>query len=196
MDIYDFLVEKPKHNIKGSTLTTSSEADDFGIPTGTPQDDVSGEPPMDDGNMNFGMDDGMMDMGMSNDEFGNQELETPEGKIQNPLDDIEDADLSLTTEIRENFTSLYNDSKANYEKILSRNLDSSEFGTDFKEIQEQYKAILQNIRLYMKNKFDKESIVTKVLQLNDFKMQINTLHTAVNTLSEKLGVKDDGVEVI
>ena len=196
MDIYDFLVEKPKHNIKGSSLTTSAEADDFGIPTGTPQDNVSGEPPMDDGNMDFGIDDNMMDMGMSTDEFGNQELDTPEGKIQNPLDDIEDADLSLTTEIRENFTALYNDSKANYEKILSRNLDSSEFGPDFKEIQEQYKAILQNIRLYMKNKFDKESIVTKVLQLNDFKMQINTLHTAVNTLSEKLGVKDDGVEVI
>ena len=194
MDIYDFLVEKPKHNIKGSSLTTSAEADDFGIPTGTDQDDISEGPSMDDGNMDFSTDDGMMDM--ATDEFGNQELETPDGKIQNPLDDIEDADLSLTTEIRENFTSLYNDSKANYEKILSRNLDSSEFGTDFKEIQEQYKAILQNIRLYMKNKFNKESIVTKVLQLNDFKMQINTLHTAVNTLSDKLGVKDDTVEVI
>lgn len=194
MDIYDFLVEKPKHNIKGSSLTTSAEADDFGIPTGTAQDDISEGPSMDDGNMDFSTDDGMMDM--STDEFGNQELETPDGKIQNPLDDIEDADLSLTTEIRENFTSLYNDSKANYEKILSRNLDSSEFGADFKEIQEQYKAILQNIRLYMKNKFNKESIVTKVLQLNDFKMQINTLHTAVNTLSDKLGVKDDSVEVI
>ena len=194
MDIYDFLVEKPKHNIKGSSLTTSAEADDFGIPTGTAQDDISEEPSMDDGSMGFGTDDGMMDM--ATDEFGNQELETPDGKIQNPLDDIEDADLSLTTEIRENFTSLYNDSKANYEKILSRNLDSSEFGADFKEIQEQYKAILQNIRLYMKNKFNKESIVTKVLQLNDFKMQINTLHTAVNTLSDKLGVKDDSVEVI
>lgn len=194
MDIYDFLVEKPKHNIKGSSLTTSAEADDFGIPTGTAQDDISEGPSMDDGNMDFSTDNGMMDM--STDEFGNQELETPDGKIQNPLDDIEDADLSLTTEIRENFTSLYNDSKANYEKILSRNLDSSEFGTDFKEIQEQYKAILQNIRLYMKNKFNKESIVTKVLQLNDFKMQINTLHTAVNTLSDKLGVKDDSVEVI
>lgn len=194
MDIYDFLVEKPKHNIKGSSLTTSAEADDFGIPTGTAQDDISEGPSMDDGSMGFGTDDGMMDM--ATDEFGNKELETPDGKIQNPLDDIEDADLSLTTEIRENFTSLYNDSKANYEKILSRNLDSSEFGTDFKEIQEQYKAILQNIRLYMKNKFNKESIVTKVLQLNDFKMQINTLHTAVNTLSDKLGVKDDSVEVI
>lgn len=192
MDIFDFLVEKPKHNIKGSSLTTSAEADDFGVPTGTDQDNVSGDAPMDDGGMDFGSD----DMGLGTDEFGNQELETPEGTIENPLDDIEDADLSLTTEIRENFTSLYNDSKANYEKILSRNLDSSEFGTDFKEIQEQYKAILQNIRLYMKNKFNKESIVTKVLQLNDFKMQINTLHTAVNTLSEKLGVKDDGVEVI
>lgn len=192
MDIFDFLVEKPKHNIKGSSLTTSAEADDFGIPTGTEQDNISGEPPVDNGGMDFGTD----DMGMNTDEFGNQELETPEGTIENPLDDIEDADLSLTTEIRENFTSLYNDSKANYEKILSRNLDSSEFGADFKEIQEQYKAILQNIRLYMKNKFNKESIVTKVLQLNDFKMQINTLHTAVNTLSEKLGVKDDGVEVI
>lgn len=194
MDIYDFLVEKPKHNIKGSSLTTSAEADDFGIPTGTAQDNISEGPSMDDGNMDFGTDNGMMDM--TTDEFGNQELETPDGKIQNPLDDIEDADLSLTTEIRENFASLYNDSKANYEKILSRNLDSSEFGTDFKEIQEQYKAILQNIRLYMKNKFNKESIVTKVLQLNDFKMQINTLHTAVNTLSDKLGVKDDSVEVI
>lgn len=192
MDIFDFLVEKPKHNIKGSSLTTSAEADDFGIPTGTEQDNISGEPPVDNGGMDFGTD----DMGMNTDEFGNQELETPEGTIENPLDDIEDADLSLTTEIRENFTSLYNDSKANYEKILSRNLDSSEFGADFKEIQEQYKAILQNIRLYMKNKFNKESIVTEVLQLNDFKMQINTLHTAVNTLSEKLGVKDDGVEVI
>lgn len=196
MDIFDFLVEKPKHNIKGSSLTTSAEADDFGIPTGTAQDEISDEPVDNSGNMDFGMDDTGMDMGMSTDEFGNQELETPEGKIQNPLEDIEDADLSLTTEIRENFASLYNDGKANYEKLLSRNLDSSEFGTDFKEIQEQYKAILQNIRLYMKNKFNKESIVTKVLQLNDFKMQINTLHDAMNTLSEKIGVKNEDEEIV
>ena len=196
MDIYDFLVEKPKHNIKGSSLTTSAEADDFGIPTGTAQDEISDEPVDNSGNMDFGMDDTGMDMGMSTDEFGNQELETPEGKIQNPLEDIEDADLSLITEIRENFASLYNDGKANYEKLLSRNLDSSEFGADFKEIQEQYKAILQNIRLYMKNKFNKESIVTKVLQLNDFKMQINTLHDAMNTLSEKIGVKNEDEEIV
>lgn len=196
MDIFDFLVEKPKHNIKGSSLTTSAEADDFGIPTGTTQDEISDEPVDNSGNMDFGMDDTGMDMGMSTDEFGNQELETPEGKIQNPLEDIEDADLSLTTEIRENFASLYNDGKANYEKLLSRNLDSSEFGADFKEIQEQYKAILQNIRLYMKNKFNKESIVTKVLQLNDFKMQINTLHDAMNTLSEKIGVKNEDEEIV
>ncbi len=196
MDIFDFLVEKPKHNIKGSSLTTSAEADDFGIPTGTAQDEISDEPVDNSGNMDFGMDDTGMDMGMSTDEFGNQELETPEGKIQNPLEDIEDADLSLTTEIRENFASLYNDGKANYEKLLSRNLDSSEFGADFKEIQEQYKAILQNIRLYMKNKFNKESIVTKVLQLNDFKMQINTLHDAMNTLSEKIGVKNEDEEIV
>ena len=196
MDIFDFLVEKPKHNIKGSSLTTSAEADDFGIPTGTAQDEISDEPVDNSGNMDFGTDDTGMDMGMGTDEFGNQELETPEGKIQNPLEDIEDADLSLTTEIRENFASLYNDGKANYEKLLSRNLDSSEFGADFKEIQEQYKAILQNIRLYMKNKFNKESIVTKVLQLNDFKMQINTLHDAMNTLSEKIGVKNEDEEIV
>lgn len=196
MDIFDFLVEKPKHNIKGSSLTTSAEVDNFGIPTGTAQDEISDEPVDNSGNMDFGMDDTGMDMGMSTDEFGNQELETPEGKIQNPLEDIEDADLSLTTEIRENFASLYNDGKANYEKLLSRNLDSSEFGADFKEIQEQYKAILQNIRLYMKNKFNKESIVTKVLQLNDFKMQINTLHDAMNTLSEKIGVKNEDEEIV
>lgn len=197
MDLYDFLVKKPSINIDSSKAYGEASDDfgmDFGIPTGTEQDDLS--VPSDNGgstedpNMGFGFDDG----GMNDDGF-DQGVENEEGKIINPLDDIEDADLSLTTETRSNFATLYRDSKTNYEKLLSKNLDSSEFGSDFKEIQEQYKAVLQNIRLYLKNKYNKESIVTKIMQLNDFKMQINTLNEASNSLLEKIGVHDNEEEL-
>lgn len=197
MDLYDFLVKKPSINIDSSKAYGEASDDfgmDFGIPTGTEQDDLS--VPSDNGgstedpNMGFGFDDG----GMNDDGF-DRGVENEEGKIVNPLDDIEDADLSLTTETRSNFATLYRDSKTNYEKLLSKNLDSSEFGSDFKEIQEQYKAVLQNIRLYLKNKYNKESIVTKIMQLNDFKMQINTLNEASNSLLEKIGVHDNEEEL-
>lgn len=196
MDLYDFLVKKPSINIDSNKAYGEASDDfgmDFGIPTGTEQDDLS--VPSDNGgsnedpNMGFGFDDGEMNDGFD------QGVENEEGKIVNPLDDIEDADLSLTTETRSNFATLYRDSKTNYEKLLSKNLDSSEFGSDFKEIQEQYKAVLQNIRLYLKNKYNKESIVTKIMQLNDFKMQINTLNEASNSLLEKIGVHDNEEEL-
>lgn len=195
MDLYDFLVKKPSINIDSSKAYGEASDDfgmDFGIPTGTEQDDLS--VPSDSGlnedpDMGFGFDDGGMNDGFD------QGVENEEGKIVNPLDDIEDADLSLTTETRSNFATLYRESKTNYEKLLSKNLDSSEFGSDFKEIQEQYKAVLQNIRLYLKNKYDKESIVTKIMQLNDFKMQINTLNEASNSLLEKIGVHDNEEEL-
>ena len=195
MDLYDFLVKKPSINIDSSKAYGEASDEfgmDFGIPTGTEQDDLSA--PSDSGlnedpDMGFGFDDGGMNDGFD------QGVENEEGKIVNPLDDIEDADLSLTTETRSNFATLYRESKTNYEKLLSKNLDSSEFGSDFKEIQEQYKAVLQNIRLYLKNKYDKESIVTKIMQLNDFKMQINTLNEASNSLLEKIGVHDNEEEL-
>lgn len=195
MDLYDFLVKKPSINIDSTKAYGEASDDfgmDFGIPTGTEQDDLSA--PSDSGlnedpDMGFGFDDGGMNDGFD------QGVENEEGKIVNPLDDIEDADLSLTTETRSNFATLYRESKTNYEKLLSKNLDSSEFGSDFKEIQEQYKAVLQNIRLYLKNKYDKESIVTKIMQLNDFKMQINTLNEASNSLLEKIGVHDNEEEL-
>lgn len=195
MDLYDFLVKKPSINIDSSKAYGEASDDfgmDFGIPTGTEQDDLS--VPSDNGfnedpNMGSDFDDGVMNDGFD------QGVENEEGKIINPLDDIEDADLSLTTETRSNFATLYRDSKTNYEKLLSKNLDSSEFGSDFKEIQDQYKAVLQNIRLYLKNKYNKESIVTKIMQLNDFKMQINTLNEASNSLLEKIGVHDNEEEL-
>ena len=196
MDLYDFLVKKPSINIDSSKAYGEASDDfgmDFGIPTGTEQDDLSvpsdNSGSTEDPNMGFGFDDGGMNDGFD------QGVENEEGKIVNPLDDIEDADLSLTTETRSNFATLYRDSKTNYEKLLSKNLDSSEFGSDFKEIQEQYKAVLQNIRLYLKNKYNKESIVTKIMQLNDFKMQINTLNEASNSLLEKIGVHDNEEEL-
>ena len=196
MDLYDFLVKKPSINIRSNKAYGEASDDfgmDFGIPTGTEQDDLSvpsdNSGSTEDTNMGFGFDDGEMNDGFD------QGVENEEGKIVNPLDDIEDADLSLTTETRSNFATLYRDSKTNYEKLLSKNLDSSEFGSDFKEIQEQYKAVLQNIRLYLKNKYNRESIVTKIMQLNDFKMQINTLNEASNSLLEKIGVHDNEEEL-
>lgn len=191
MDLYDFLTQKPQKIIKESYVAVGEAGeDDFGIPSGDEGDmgfddseagSMSG--PNDYGD--FGTDDG----------FGGTDVETNEGTIKNPLDDIEDSELSLTTETRNSFTTLYYDNKTKYEKLLSKNLDSSEFGPEFKEIQEQYKEILDNIRLYLKNKYDVEPIATKILQLNDFKMQLNTLHDASNSLLQKLGVKSDNNEL-
>jgi hypothetical protein len=195
VDLYDFLVKKPDSNIIGESVKIVPQGEDgesdFDIPTG------NGDEMFNDTDPSVGQSDGFNDMGLEDDGFGYEEgVEDENGKIINPLEDIEDADLSLTTELRGNFATLYKDNKATYEKLLSKNLDSSEFGADFKEIEEQYKTILQNIRLYLKNKFDKESIATKVLQLNDFKRQLNTLHDSTNTILSKMGVKEEKEEEI
>lgn len=179
MDFFEFLTKKTMSSI-GENKVAIGEADeiDFGIPSGTSEDvedyDV-GAPDMDLG-----------------DSFGDMESSGDDGAsiINNPFEDIDESDVSLTTELRNNFAILYNDNKANYEKLISKNLDSSEFGSEFKEIQEQYKEILVNIRLYLKNKYNEEPLVTKILQLNNFKGQINKLHEVMNSLLKKIGVKD------
>ena len=88
MDLYDFLIKKPSINID-STRAYGEASDefgmDFGIPTGTEQDDLSA--PSDNGfnedpNMGFDFDDGGMNDGFD------QGIENEEGKIINPLDDI------------------------------------------------------------------------------------------------------------
>lgn len=188
MDLYEFLIQEPREIIKDNTIALGEAGeDDFGIPSGGEGDFGDGSEVGDFGTEDYG------DFG-TDDGFGNTEVETEEGKIVNPLDDIENSEISLTTETRNSFTTLYYDNKTKYEKLLSKNLDSSEFGPEFKEIQEQYKEILDNIRLYLKNKYDQEPIATKILQLNDFKMQLNVLHDAANTLLEKIGVKDNNNE--
>lgn len=184
MDLYDFLMQKneQKQNTFIEEYTAKGEADDLGIPTGLDDetmqaDDSVGDQDSDD----FG--------GGFDDSFGD-ETEGDTNEIMNPLADIEDSELSLVTELRNNFTILYNDNKSRYEKLLSKNLDSSEFGPQFKEIQDQYKDVLTDIRLYLKNKYDNELLATKILQFNKFKAIINTLTESANQLLTKIGVKD------
>lgn len=184
MDLYDFLMQKneQKQNTFIEEYTAKGEADDLGIPTGLDDeamqtDDSVGDQDSDD--FGGGFDDG----------FGD-ETEGDNNEIMNPLADIEDSELSLVTELRNNFTILYNDNKSRYEKLLSKNLDSSEFGPQFKEIQDQYKDVLTDIRLYLKNKYDNELLATKILQFNKFKAIINTLTESANQLLTKIGVKD------
>ena len=184
MDLYDFLMQKneQKQNTFIEEYTAKGEADDLGIPTGLDDetmqaDDSVGDQDSDD--FGGGFDDG----------FGD-ETEGDTNEIMNPLADIDDSELSLVTELRNNFTILYNDNKSRYEKLLSKNLDSSEFGPQFKEIQDQYKDVLTDIRLYLKNKYDNELLATKILQFNKFKAIINTLTESANQLLTKIGVKD------
>lgn len=184
MDLYDFLMQKneQKQNTFIEEYTAKGEADDLGIPTGLDDetmqtDDSVGDQDSDD--FGGGFDDG----------FGD-ETEGDTNEIMNPLADIDDSELSLVTELRNNFTILYNDNKSRYEKLLSKNLDSSEFGPQFKEIQDQYKDVLTDMRLYLKNKYDNELLATKILQFNKFKAIINTLTESANQLLTKIGVKD------
>lgn len=184
MDIFDLLQNKPQSSIAESAsigVVGVGEAEDqFGIPDGTfsEQEDTGG--------FDVGTSDAGDEISFDNTEEG----EADSNEILNPLADIEDSELSLVTELRISFATLYKDSKIKYDRLITKNLNSSEYGADFKEIQDQYKDVLRNMYLYLKNKYEKESLPTKILQLNTFKIQLNTLHDAANQLLEKIGVLD------
>lgn len=187
MDLFDILNKKPSVGIGESAFVAVGEVDEFGIPDGT-LEDTSGDDfgsEFEDTNFNegdFGYDDSM------GEEQGEEE------KPINPLEDIEDSEISLVTELRRSYTSLYNDSKSKFERLTSKNFETSEYGAEFKEIHEQYKEILHNMYLYMKNKWERETLPTKILQLNRFKMQINNLHETVNDLLGRIGIKELPIE--
>ena len=185
MDIFDLLQNKPLINIAESTdiaINVGEAVDEFGIPDGTTEDDTA--------DIDVGAGDAGDEGGFSFEEDTEGEESSGE-EVTNPLEDIDDSEISLVTEMRISFATLYKDSKIKYERLVSRNLNSSDYGAEFKEIQDQYKDILHNMYLYLKNKHDKESVVTKILQFNKFKSLLNTLYDNANILLEKI----DGAHV-
>ena len=192
MDIFDLLSKtrdkKPDESIKVDTpYITSGEADDFDI-GGIPDGDFSG-------NMDTSFDDpGVADDGMGMDSMS---FDDPQGMggdgeitIENPLDDVEDAEISLVANLRENFATLYESSKDVYERFISKNYDSSDFGAEFKEIQAQFKDDLDSMYSYIKNKYDKESTTTRIIQFSRYKGRLNTLVDTTNELLAKLDKKN------
>lgn len=188
MDLFDFLQSKPEKNINTSSesyIAIGEAEDEFGIPDGIDDAPTDFGDDSVNGGGEFGGDDFSMDDGFGDDGGENGE------EIFNPLEDIEDSELSLVSQLRENFSTLYKECKTKFGKLMSRNLSSSDFGPEFKEAQEQYKEVLSNMYSYLKNKYDKESLATKIIQFNTFKIQINTIHETLNDLMEKIGVKGE-----
>lgn len=191
MDIFDLLSKtrdkKPDESIKvDNPYITSGEADDFDI-GGIPDGDFSGN-----------MDTSFDDPGVADDGMGDpMSFDDPQGMdgdgeitIENPLDDVEDAEISLVANLRENFATLYESSKDIYERFISKNYDTSDFGAEFKEIQSQFKDDLDSMYSYIKNKYDKESTTTRIIQFSRYKGRLNTLIDTTNELLAKLDKKN------
>ena len=191
MDIFDLLSKtrdkKPDESIKvDNPYITSGEADDFDM-GGIPDGDFSG-------NMDTSFDDpGVADDGMGMDPMSFDDPQGMDGDgeitIENPLDDVEDAEISLVANLRDNFATLYESSKDVYERFISKNFDSSDFGAEFKEIQSQFKDDLDSMYSYIKNKYDKESTTTRIIQFSRYKGRLNTLVDTTNELLAKLDKK-------
>ena len=191
MDIFDLLSKtrdkKPDESIKvDNPYITSGEADDFDM-GGIPDGDFSG-------NMDTSFDDpGVADDGMGMDPMSFDDPQGMDGDgeitIENPLDDVEDAEISLVANLRDNFATLYESSKDVYERFISKNFDSSDFGAEFKEIQSQFKDDLDSMYSYIKNKYDKESTTTRIIQFSRYKGRLNTLIDTTNELLAKLDKK-------
>jgi hypothetical protein len=192
MDIFDLLSKtrdkKPDESIKvDNPYITSGEADDFDI-GGIPDGDFSG-------NMDTSFDDpGVADDGIGMDSMSFDDPQGMDGDgeiaIENPLDDVEDAEISLVANLRENFATLYESSKDIYERFISKNYDTSDFGAEFKEIQSQFKDDLDSMYSYIKNKYDKESTTTRIIQFSRYKGRLNTLIDTTNELLAKLDKKN------
>ena len=126
MELFDLI-------IKNSNLKAFSEADDMGIPDGNLNDPNSGsfeggeEPPQDDTYVDDGG--GYDDTGYQDDSYQYDDTGDMPGEPNDPFADVDDSEISLVQDLRENYAKLYNNQFSAYQKFQSENLRLSRNST-------------------------------------------------------------------
>ena len=189
MELFDLI-------IKNSNLKAFSEADDMGIPDGNLNDpnnvgfEGGDEPPQADTYVDDGGG-GYEDTGYQDDTYQYDDTGDMPGEPNDPFADVDDSEISLVQDLRENYAKLYNNQYSAYQKFQSENLDSTEFSKEFDTLKKQYKTTLNLLYKYIETKYNNESTTTRIMEFINFKEQFSVLAKTCNRLLDKLNSKED-----
>lgn len=146
----------------------------------------------DDFNDNSGYEDSYADDGSYNDQ-GYDDNSDPQNKL--PFEDVDDSEIALVSDLRDNFAKLYETQFTVYNKLKSENLESTEFAKDFEFIIDNYKRTLNLLYRYIDTKYANEATTTKIMTFLDFKEQFINYADRCNKLFAKINhkYKDDSL---
>lgn len=145
------------------------------------------------GNMDSGgFDDNYSDEGYSDDDSYNDGSD-PQNRL--PFEDVDDSEIALVSDLRDNFAKLYDTQFNVYNKLKSENLESTEFAKDFEFIIDNYKRTLNLLYRYIDTKYANEATTTKIMTFLDFKEQFTNYADRCNKLFAKINhkYKDDNL---
>lgn len=148
-------------------------------------DDTSSDSYSDDGGYNDNYDNNYDDSGYSDD----QEYDTSDPQKKLPFEDVDDSEIALVSDLRENFSKLYDTQFNVYNKLKSENLESTEFSKDFEFIIDNYKRTLNLMYKYIDTKYANEATTTRIMTFLDFKEQFTNYADRCNKLFAKINHK-------
>lgn len=133
------------------------------------------------------------DMGSYDDSGGGNDMgyddssQDPATKL--PFEDVDDSEIALVSDLRENFAKLYETQFNVYNKLKSENLESTEFSKEFEFIIDNYKRTLNLLYRYIDTKYANEATTTKIMTFLDFKEQFTNYADRCNKLFAKINHK-------
>lgn len=136
------------------------------------------------GGNDMGYDDNSYDDGSSDYDDSSQD---PATKL--PFEDVDDSEIALVSDLRENFAKLYETQFNVYNKLKSENLESTEFSKEFEFIIDNYKRTLNLLYRYIDTKYANEATTTKIMTFLDFKEQFTNYADRCNKLFAKINHK-------
>ena len=105
------------------------------------------------------------------------------------FEDVDDSEIALVSDLRENFAKLYETQFNVYNKLKSENLESTEFSKEFEFIIDNYKRTLNLLYRYIDTKYANEATTTKIMTFLDFKEQFTNYADRCNKLFAKINHK-------
>lgn len=145
---------------------------------------------MDDGSSMGGDDMGFDDNMGLDDPMGGQDQE---GNISKAaidfLEDLDESEVPIVGKLLSSMSTLYHKQKLVYNKILTSNLEASDFNASVEEIKDQYRVSLLMLRNYITNKYHDESTVYRVETFIKFKNIFTKLSLAVNDILDNIKKK-------
>lgn len=155
-----------------------------------PVGDVNNPEAMNSDSGDGGFDDGGYDDSYSDDSYGGDDYsdgQDPQNSL--PFEDVDDSEIALVSDLRDNFAKLYETQFNVYNKLKSENLESTEFSKDFEFIIDNYKRTLNLLYRYIDTKYANEATTTKIMTFLDFKEQFTSYADRCNKLFAKINHK-------